>query len=427
MRFSSVASVFLVIALSAHAQFVLTDDSICRHTLLSTYEARTAFLDTINAPLYEFIAAGETEYYPRSTVNPVKILSVRKQEGAYILFIPGYKGSYPLDSPGTWVIKRSLEDGSFVQAKIFLGGSPDNAIRIYPDGNISRMDISIMGAELKKALFIRQSFGEVLSMSLDTLISETSEQVDWQAILPPPDNTLCKNIKNMADSILANISFFPDADDGALDEKGHFVFISDKKPLPKPGFNCSGFAKWVGDSISYSLTGKLLRIDELKQRLTGLRGTPMSEIYEEIRDPYFGLDWTRNLAYKINSLLGLGNPTSKEAWDVRTLYSLRYIEDKGYRAEQLYQALYLAAIEYPGYFFLGSVNGYWGKDPVLWQHYHVAAFFPYFDDDGKFHVAVVERNRSTALSAFIKRYPDNYVHLVRVKAPQTFIPYMPWK
>lgn len=427
MRFFMTALVFFILIFSSFAQLVFPEQDDFSYNILPTYEAREELYDKIMAPLFEFYSLDESEYFQRTSSVTVKVRAIRNNEGAYMLFIPQYKGSYPVDAPGTWIIKRSPKDGSFVQAKIFIGSSPENAIRIYPDKNISRMDVSIMGITLKKAVFIRHSFSELLTLPLSRILSETDEQVNWKMLLPPQEGYAYQASSSMAESILQNIKRFPDADDGALDENGRFVFIASQKPMPKPGFNCSGFAKWIGDSISYALTGRLLDIAELKQRLTELRGSRLGRTYETLRDPYFGLDWTRNLAYRLNSLLGEENPATKEGWDVRELYGLRYVEDKGYRAEELYTALYLAAIKYPGYFFAASVNGYWGSDPVLWQHFHVAVFLPYFDESGIFKVTVVERNRATALSSFIKRYPAHYIHLVRIKTPEHFEPYIPWE
>jgi hypothetical protein len=207
-----------------------------------------------------------------------------------------------------------------------------------------------------------------------------------------------------------------DADDGALDEDGTFRFIETLSPQGAAGgFNCSGFAKWIVDGVYSSRSGRYLSITEVKQKRPSDRGNRWSARYEDERDPYFGLDWSRNLA-----LAAAGRDSGdSEAADVRRVPYLSYVEDVGYPVEALGLAVYLLAVREPGYFYLGSVNQPFGSDPVLRQHVHVVVVFPYFDEAGRFHAIVMERNVETSLNSLARRYPGDSVHLVRVPMPDS--------
>ena len=88
--------------------------------------------------------------------------------------------------------------------------------------------------------------------------------------------------------------------------------------------------------------------------------------------------------------------------------------------ESLRSVLYSLARTEPGTFYLGSVNGLFGSDPVLRQHTHVLVLFPYFDGNGRFEAAVMERSIETSVASLERRYPDDFIHLVRVRGDSDF-------
>ena len=71
-----------------------------------------------------------------------------------------------------------------------------------------------------------------------------------------------------------------------------------------------------------------------------------------------------------------------------------------------------------GHFYLGAISRERGE-PLLRQYHHIALFFPWFDDAGAFHVAVFESAVETPPEKFVSANSDAWVHLVRVRAPQT--------
>ncbi len=58
-------------------------------------------------------------------------------------------------------------------------------------------------------------------------------------------------------------------------------------------------------------------------------------------------------------------------------------------------------------------------------HDHVVVIFPYVDARQVFRVAVFERSVETSLDSLSRRYPGDFVHLVRFDVGGDFQPPMP--
>jgi len=266
-------------------------------------------------------------------------------------------------------------------------------------------------------------FNAMLTAPFSEIVRLSQKLIDWNFVLYKESGRKSRVIEGVVKSIESKISGLHDADDGAMNSDGKFVFINDSSTQNSPGgFNCSGFAKWVVDGFYYPLTGHLLSIDTAKKKDTGIRGNRWSARYESVRDPYFGLDWSRNLAVSLAEARNNIKITGPESMDVRDSKYIRYIEDVGYPVKNLRFLMFRLSVLYPGYFFIGSLNKEFGKDPVLRQHFHVVLLFPYFDDRGYFRIAVMERNKETGISSLLKRYGEDYIHLVKVNAEGTFKP-----
>jgi hypothetical protein len=203
------------------------------------------------------------------------------------------------------------------------------------------------------------------------------------------------------------------------------VFIRDGSAQgASPGFNCSGFAKWVVDGFYGPLAGALTDIALLKERDLGIRGNRWTGPLEETRDPYFGLDWSRHLARELAR--ARGEPLAAvESADVRDAAGFAYIDDVGYAVADLPTVLYRLAREAPGRAYLGSINRPAPGDPSLRVHDHVVVLLPYVDARQVFRVAVFERSVETSLESLERRYPNDFVHLVRFEVHGDFEPPLP--
>lgn len=345
------------------------------------------------------------------------------------------------DGPrGKWKLVRRLSDG--LPERIVLYPCRDEAVRIElrpasadPERGKSWADLVVYGQYAAKSVPLGVPFVRLYNMSLAELQRLTIASFPWDLVFP--DSERYGDIESAVAEIRSALPALVYLDDGAFDEQGFPVLIADGS-AQKPeavrialaegqdiagvagGVNCSGFAKWLVDGIIRPRAGTALRIAPLKTP-TQAPETNFTEPFRESRDLFFGLDWTRNLASAAVSLTA-GRTIKPDASGVDVISSpfagaSGYKKDVGYRASELIPLLYWLAVREPGHFYLGAVSRERGA-PLLRQYHHVAAFFPWFDETGRFRLAVFESAVETESALFIARNSDAWVHLVRVRIPE---------
>ena len=210
--------------------------------------------------------------------------------------------------------------------------------------------------------------------------------------------------------ILEKLPLCRDSKIGAIDAGGSYTKNSGK------GFNCAGFAKWIVDGFYAPMAKngekKYISLSAVRKKHIGRRGCTYTLIYEQSRDPYFGLDWTRNLAMELGSRRG--ESCSYNEYDVTCSDVCEYIKDCGYPLDRLEEIIKERSKINSDKIYLGSINGFFGENPKLWQHYHVAVFIPYYKD-GELRIAVLERNKETSFEYLQKRYSNTFCHLVAIE------------
>ena len=346
-------------------------------------------------------------------------------------------GSFPSWSQGTWVLYRSLSTGERTRIRFFPRSDPYCYLQFRPDGQ----DRTLLDAIAYEG-YVSRSI--VLPLDLDRVVIEPLNRVLMPAIdtFPrryfEPRPEYYTDIRVLSEAIRSRLGALVYADDGALDENGLPVFIESGSPQTAAfGLNCSGFAKWVVDGMLRPLTGRRLPLAPLKQPPLP-RGNTFSKPWEALRDPYFGLDWTRNLAAEAGRVFRGERGADPKEYEVKrtAIAALRtsggsgiisrsypgYIEDAGFEIRGLKAVLYTLAIDEPGTMYLASVNNEIGTAPRLRQHYHVAVLLPQFDTGGRFSIGVFESAVESKFDSFIKRYPGHAVHLTRIPVESNFDP-----
>ena len=389
------------------------------------WEARTRLSDTIFAPIRG--AAGSGKQIIVQSSGAAKVLfSPQVQSGAlYLVFANQNGADYPLDGAGTFIIKRSLADGSFLQAKIFVQDGPGSFVRLFPEGERTFMDVYLFGEPYQTHIALPVTFDRLLVSPLSSIVEWSSASVNWPMVLAPQQNAGDQRIEAMVQALKLRLRGLRDMDDGAMDGAGRMVYIATGVPAGKGGFNCSGFAKWVVDGLYAPLAGKPMDIAPLKSR-NSARANSWSTRFEEELDPSFGLDWSRGLARTIVQAQTGAVPSDSQI-DVRNADRLPYVRDVGYPVPKLEYLLYFLARANPGELYVGSVNAPSARavsegTPTLRQHHHVIILLPYFDGTGVFRVAVMERNLQTSLASLSRRYGSEYVHLVHIDTQGSFVP-----
>jgi hypothetical protein len=286
---------------------------------------------------------------------------------------------------------------------------------------------------------------------METVFSIAGDKFPRRYFDPLPG--MYRDQRNFIKALRARLPELEFADDGAIDENGRYVFINTLEAQdPRisgeaAGLNCSGFAKWVIDGILRPVAGGRLPVAPLK-RPFGDRGSSFTEPWEASKDPFFGLDWCRNLAARAVSALrspafaaGL-DEIEVRRWPFAELVKRGrdgvspqsypgFLKDAGFGIEGLHALLYTLAVDEPGHIYLAAVNNEISAPatasnprglPRMRQYFHIAVLVPYFNEDGVFQAAVFESAAETSFTRFKARYPGHFVNLSRVPVEAAFDP-----
>jgi hypothetical protein len=362
-------------------------------------------------------------------------------------------GTFPGWAQGSWVLTRRMDDGKALRIRVFPQSDLYTYVEFKPfSADKCVMDVVIYNAYVVNAQPLPVPFERLFTLSLEEALALVKDKFPLRYFEPQPDSY--RDVRKFIGEVRKRLPELHFRDDGALDENNRYVFINDlAAQQTDPGLNCSGFAKWVVDGILRPVTGQRLSIPPLKEPF-GERGSGFTAPWESLRDPFFGLDWTRNLASIAGKTLRapvFGDVTEIEVRDAPFSAVIRrdkqgtvsgervvplsfpgYLPDAGFGIEGIHPLLYTLAIDEPGRIYLASVNTEIGVPvtednprglPRLRQHFHVAVLVPYFNEYGNFRIALFESAEETPFKNFETRYSkDHYVNLVRIPIEITFDP-----
>jgi hypothetical protein len=415
----------------------ISDDSSLRIALKDAWFTEAPPVVLNKTPLLQTLPGG----------GRVEVRAEAAGEEFVIILARELTGGFPGWAQGSWTLTRRRDDGSPVRIRVFPQTDFNNYIQFRPfSGGRCVMDVVIYNAYLVNSLPLPVPFERLYVLPLEEILGMAGDKFPRRYFEPQLD--AYRDVRSFVAAVRERIGELRFRDDGALDENGRYVFIeTGASQGGEPGLNCSGFAKWMTDGILRPLTGERLAIGPLKARF-GERGSGFTEPWEELWDPFFGLDWTRNLASAANKTLrspSFGDLAEIEVRDAPFSTVIRrdkqgavprpfpgYLPDTGFSIEGIHPLLYTLAIDEPGRIYLASVNSELGAPvtednprglPRLRRHFHVAALVPYFTAYGNFRVALFESAEETLFSAFKTRYPPEYhVNLVRIPVETSFDP-----
>jgi hypothetical protein len=356
--------------------------------------------------------------------------------------------AWPGWTQGSWAFTRSRADGSLRRARLFLRSDWQMYVQFNPfplSKEKTTMDVVVYGAYCVQGLTLALPFERLCVTPLKDILALAGDGLPRRYF--EPDAGAYRDKRELIGKIRAALPGLAYEDDGAIGEDGRFVFIKDLAPQNgdgrSGGLNCSGFAKWVVDGLLRPVTGERLAIAPLKEAAFS-RGSSFTAPYEELREPFFGLDWTRNLAAAAAVRLRSPSFAALEEIEVRDWPFLEliirnnrertvtaypgFLLNAGFGIEGLQPLLYTLAVDEPGAIYLASVNREMTGPPrrgesrslALRQHYHIAALIPYFNEYGAFQIAVFESAAETTFAAFTARHPGACVNLARVPSGSGF-------
>jgi hypothetical protein len=363
-------------------------------------------------------------------------------------------GTFPGWAQGSWLYVRRRSDGAPLRILVFPRSDSRTYLEFRPLGaDRCLVDMVLYGAYISWSLPAAVPFERLLTMPVETVYAAMGEKFKRRYFDPAPENY--RDLRLFISRLRSRLPELSFRDDGGIDAQGRYVFIETLEAQDgKGGLNCSGFAKWVIDGILRPLTGQRLDISALKQPF-GQRGSSFTSTWEDLWDPFFGLDWTRNLASQAWAAFRSPDYSGAADFEVRELPFSQlitrgqsaappgpspgpalknypgYLENSGFGIEGLRPLLYTLAIDEPGYIYLASVNNETGPPstadnprglPRMRRHFHVAVLIPYFDEYSGFQVAVFESAGETRFTRFLARYPGHNVNLARVPVEGPFDP-----
>jgi hypothetical protein len=392
---------------------------------------------------------------PRALLNlsgggSVEVRAEAGQDGFMVIFArehPDRPGYFPGWAQGSWVFIRQRDTGAVTRIRVFLRSDMYTYVQFRPfSADKCQMDVVLYDAYIVQSLPLPVPLERLYTMSLTEIVNLAGSKFPQKYFDPNPDDY--RDQRLFIARVREQLPQLEFADDGAIDQEGRYVYINGGlEQNGQPGLNCSGFAKWLIDGILRPYTGERMAIPPLKAPF-GERGSSHTALWEEIRDPFFGLDWIRNLASQAGTALYSSAFGSLKEIEVRrepfsqiiirsgsrsTVKSYPgFLENAGYGIEGLLPLLYTLAIDEPGKFFLAAVNTEGGPPvsednprgtPRMRQYFHIAALIPFFDENGAFQVVVFESATETSsIIAFRNRYPNHHVSLVRVPVETRFEP-----
>jgi hypothetical protein len=404
----------------------IPDDSSLRKSLLQTW----------------FKEAPGTALSRRSFIHTLPgggRIQVRIEDGSRefgIVLARELNGAFPGWAQGSWILTRGKDDGAASRIRVFLRSDPYTYIQFRPmEGGKSVMDVVLYEAYVLRSMPVGIPFDRLLVIPVEEALAVGDKTFPRRYFDPHPEDY--RSARFLAAAIRERLPGLSYRDDGAIDEHGRYVFIKTlEEQTGEKGLNCSGFVKWVADGILRPVTGGFLPIGPLKAPF-GDRGSPFTEIYEDAREPFFGLDWTRNLAARLNVILNPEEIDILKAIEVRRAPfssvirrgeggGVRsfpgYLLNAGFGIEGIHALLYTLAIDEPGKIYFASINNEIDPVPRMRQHFHTAVLIPYFDENGGFRVVLFESAAETSFSRFKTRYPGHCVNLVRVSVEDEFNP-----
>jgi hypothetical protein len=406
----------------------IADDSALRTSLFKEWFLETPQRVLAKSPSVRVLPGGErVEVRTEMAGGEFSIVLARELGGSF----PGW-------AKGSWSLTRDAKTGAFIRLRFFPRSDPYTYIQFRPlDDSRSLADAVVYDAYLAQNILFPIPFERILTANTGNVLETAEQGLPMRYYQAEPDNY--RDVRALIQQVRQNLGGLRYADDGAIDEAGNYVFIDtlQSQDSQSAGLNCSGFVKWLADGLVRPLTGKSLAIAPLKAPF-GERGSSFTSPYERTRDPFFGLDWIRNIAKAVNSAYkspDFGelsefevnrNPFSeliiRDARSSRTQSYPGFLTEAGFGVEGLQALLYTLAIDEPGYLYLGAVNNEMPPKPRMRQYFHTAALLPYFDEHGVFHIAVFESAAETSFNRFRIRYPGNYINLVRIPVESDFQP-----
>ena len=390
------------------------------------------------------VRAEENDDYLMIIVAPRQKMAVDMYSGGEVM--SSSVDVYPANNSGSWILYRNPTTGAPLFIRYYFASDAEVFMQINSMGSKSVADFVVYGSYAARGVPVGIPFQRLYKASFLEVHELTKQTLPWNYINTMP--ALYHPVLQMIAVIRENLDRIHFLEDAAYDEDGSPIYISTgKQRIESPeiaeagelALSSAGFLKWIVDGLVIPVAGSYTRLDPLVNPTVEFRQGSFAEGIREEYEVSFSLNWTRNLAAAVLSIYSGRNfyhntsgcdvqiePFSSEVGkDGKLANSLGYLQDSGYRINTIKGLLYVLAATEPGKMYLGAVrqnNRSVTETPEVHFFTESVAIFPYFDAYNRFEVVIFEKGKEISLEAFMEKYKDSYLHLVRINASERFFP-----
>ena len=308
--------------------------------------------------------------------------------------------TWPEAAPGSWVLYRDALTGKPLHIRYYIVPDGEVYADFFPGKEKCLADFVVFGAVAAGGVPVPVGFDRFYTATLEDLSRLTRYTLPWN---------YTKVFSYSYDGVKQMIGLV------------RFLLPSLHKSGKISGEGASlNFVKWIVDGLVKPLTGGTVRLEEEQTDAKSL---------ENIRTL---------AAAAISARTDIVYDRNTSGADVKTDAFAYYIDadgvpkntgyafNSGYPVELLKPLFYVLAVTEADRFFLGAVRqgsvqtaGGTAERQVFTG---TAAFFPWFDSQGRFRLSVFEKGEEYTIDEFAKKYRGGFVSLVRVKASRDFFP-----
>ena len=308
--------------------------------------------------------------------------------------------TWPETAPGSWVLYRDALTGKPLRIRYYIVPDGEVYADFFPGKEKCLADFVVFGAVAAGGVPVPVGFDRFYTATLEELSRLTRYTLPWN---------YTKVFSHSYDGVKQMIGLV------------RFLLPSLHKSGKISGEGASlNFVKWIVDGLVKPLTGGTVRLEEEQTDAKSL---------ENIRTL---------AAAAISARTDIVYDRNTSGADVKTDAFAYYIDadgvpkntgyafNSGYPVELLKPLFYVLAVTEADRFFLGAVRQGTVQTSAGTAERQVftgtAAFFPWFDSQGRFRLSVFEKGEEYTIDEFAKKYRGGFVSLVRIKASRDFFP-----
>ena len=308
--------------------------------------------------------------------------------------------TWPETAPGSWVLYRDALTGKPLHIRYYIVPDGEVYADFFPGKEKCLADFVVFGAVAAGGVPVPVGFDRFYTATLEELSRLTRYTLPWN---------YTKVFSYSYDGVKQMIGLV------------RFLLPSLHKSGKISGEGASlNFVKWIVDGLVKPLTGGTVRLEEEQTDAKSL---------ENIRTlAAAALSARTDIVYDRNTS-GADVKTDAFAYYIDAdgvPKNTGYAFNSGYPVELLKPLFYVLAVTEADRFFLGAVRQSLPQTQAGTVERQVftgtAAFFPWFDSQGRFQLSVFEKGEEYTIDEFAKKYRGGFVSLVRIKASRDFFP-----